>query len=105
MDTTYAKAVGLAVPVFLALIALELILDRIRGTRYYHFADAINSLSCGVVSTGMRVFFGFLGIFTYEWALNHLSPVHLSANNWLTWVFAFVFYDLCYYWNHRLGHS
>ena len=105
MDTTYGKAVALAVPVFLALIALEFILDRAKRTHYYHLADAINSLSCGVVSTGIRVFFGFLGIFFYEWALRHLAPVHLPASHWATWVFAFVFYDLCYYWNHRFGHT
>ena len=40
MDTTYGKAVALAVPVFLALIALEFIVDRAKGTRYYHLADA-----------------------------------------------------------------
>jgi acetyl-CoA synthetase len=36
MDTTYSKAVALAVPVFLALIALELIADRIKrgGVNY-----------------------------------------------------------------------
>ncbi len=105
MDTTYGRAVALAVPVFLLLIAIELILDRARRTRYYHLADAINSLSCGVVSTGMRVFFGFLGIYTYEWVLNHWAPVKLPSSNWVTWAFAFVFYDLCYYWNHRLGHT
>ena len=43
MDTTYSKAVALAVPVFLALIALEFFVDRIKRTRYYHLADAINS--------------------------------------------------------------
>jgi len=105
MDTSYGKAVALAVPVFLTLIALEFIVDRAKHTRYYHLADTINSLSCGVVSTGIRVFFGFLGIFFYEWTLRRLAPVHLAANHWGTWVFAFVYYDLCYYWNHRLGHT
>jgi alkylglycerol monooxygenase len=105
MDTTYGKAVALAVPVFLGLIALELIVDRVKRTHYYHLADALNSLSCGVVSTGMRVFFGFLGIFFYEWVLRHWAPVKLPATHWATWVFAFVFYDLCYYWNHRWGHT
>ena len=104
MDSTYGRAVGLAVPVFLTLIALEFIVDRVRGTRYYRLADAINSLSCGVLSTGMRVFFGFLGLFTYEWVFVHAAPVHLPAN-WATGVFAFVFYDLCYYWQHRCGHT
>src|SRR5579871_6269392 len=105
MDTTYGKAVAFAVPVFLFLIAVELILDWRRRTHYYHLADSINSLSCGIVSTGMRVFFGFLGLFFYDWALNHAAPMHLPATHWGTWIFAFVLYDLCYYWNHRLGHT
>jgi len=105
MDTTYGRAVALAVPVFIALIALELILDRIRGTRYYHFADSVNSLSCGIVSTGMRVFFAFLGAFAYQWLLLHAAPFRLPAGLWLTWLFAFVAYDFCYYWQHRLGHT
>jgi len=105
MDTLYGKAVALAVPVFVALILIELIADRIKGTRYYNLADAINSLSCGIASTGTRVFFGFIGFFFYEWTLNHLAPVKLPVNNWAVWIFAFLLYDLCYYWNHRLGHT
>lgn len=105
MDTTYARAVAFAVPVFVLLIAIELIADWRRRTHYYHLADAINSLSCGIVSTGSRVFFGFLGIFFYEWTLKHAALVHLPGNAALTWIFAFVLYDLCYYWNHRLGHT
>lgn len=103
MDTTYGRAVALAVPVFLALIAIELIADRLRRTRYYHLADAINSLSCGILSTGMRVFFGFIALYTYQWTLAR-TPFRLPAEHWAVWVFAFVLYDLCYYWNHRLGH-
>ncbi|HYW47739.1 MAG TPA: sterol desaturase family protein [Bryobacteraceae bacterium] len=105
MDATYSRAVGLAIPVFFALIALEFAVDLVRGTRYYRLADALNSLSCGIISTGMRVFFAFLGLFAYEWALNHAAPIHLGANQWTTWVFAFVLYDFCYYWQHRFGHT
>ena len=105
MDTTYGRAVALAVPVFVSAIVLEFVIDRVRRTRYYHLADTINSLSCGILSTGMRVFFGFLGLFFYEWLLLHAAPVRLPAGHWLTWLFAFVFYDFCYYWQHRLGHT
>jgi alkylglycerol monooxygenase len=105
MDSLYGRAVALAVPVFLLLLIVEIAVDRIRGGKYYHLADAINSLSCGILSTGMRVFFGFIGLFVYEWTVRHAAPVHLSPASWLTWVFAFVFYDLCYYWQHRLGHT
>jgi alkylglycerol monooxygenase len=105
MDDLYGKAVALAVPVFLFLIILEIIVDRSRRTRCYHLADSINSLSCGIVSTGVRVFFGFLGIVFYEWIYQHWAIVHLPAGNWAVWIFAFVSYDFCYYWNHRLGHT
>ncbi|MGO9259217.1 MAG: sterol desaturase family protein [Bryobacteraceae bacterium] len=105
METRYGQLVALAVPVFVALIALEFAADCVRRTRYYRLADAVNSLSCGMLSTGMRVFFGFLGLFVYEWVLAHGAPVRLPAGHWLTWVFAFVFYDFCYYWQHRFGHT
>jgi alkylglycerol monooxygenase len=104
MDSMYGRAVSLAVPVFLALIALEFITDLARGTRYYRLADALNSLSCGILSTGMRVFFGFLGIWAYQWVLLHGAPVRLPSH-WATYVFAFVLYDFCYYWQHRFGHT
>jgi sterol desaturase/sphingolipid hydroxylase (fatty acid hydroxylase superfamily) len=105
MDTLYGRAVSLAVPVFLTLIALEFAIDLVRRTRYFHLADAVNNLSCGMVSTGMRIFFGFLGLAAYQWTLVHCAPIQLKPAGWLTWLFAFVFYDLCYYWQHRLGHT
>ena len=105
MDSLYAKAVSWAVPVFMALIALEFVADRLRGARYYRFADAVNSLSCGMVRTGARVFFGFLGLFFYDWTLRRLAVVRLPASSWLTWLYAFVLYDFCYYWYHRFSHT
>jgi sterol desaturase/sphingolipid hydroxylase (fatty acid hydroxylase superfamily) len=104
VNLSYAQAVALAVPVFLGLMALEFLVDRVRRTRYFRLADALNSLSCGIVSTGMRVFFGFLGVFFYDWALR-LTPLRLPGGSWAAWVFAFFLYDLCYYWQHRLGHT
>ncbi len=104
MDTTYGKAVAYAIPVFFVLIILEIVADRWKGTRYYHPADAINSLSCGIISTGMRVFTGFLGAYFYDLVFRTLAPVRLP-DHWATFLFAFIFYDFCYYWNHRLGHT
>ena len=105
MESAYGRAVALAIPVFVALIAVELIVNAWRRAHAYHLADAINSLSCGMLSTGVRVFFGFLGVGVYEWVRLHAAVASLPAGNWLTWVFAFVFYDFCYYWQHRLGHT
>jgi alkylglycerol monooxygenase len=105
MESLYARAVYLAIPFFISLVALEFAIDCLSGRRYYHLADAINSLSCGIISIGMRVFFGAFGLVVYTGILAHVAPVQLPASSWLTWVFAFFFYDLCYYWQHRLGHT
>lgn len=94
-----------AVPFFFLLIALELLADRWRGVSTYRLADAINSLSAGVLSTTVGLLTKVVGLLTYTLAWQHWGALELSAQNLWVWLFAFVFYDFCYYWNHRLGHE
>ncbi|AZF55700.1 Sterol desaturase [Pseudomonas sp. R4-34-07] len=94
-----------AVPFFIALIVLELLADRWRGARNYRVADAINSLSTGVLSTTTGLLTKGVGLLTYAFALKHLALIEWSAQSVWTWVCAFVLYDFCYYWLHRLGHE
>ncbi|CAD5105808.1 sterol desaturase family protein [Zestomonas carbonaria] len=94
-----------AVPFFFLLIGLELLADRWRGMRSYRLADAINSLSAGVLSTTSGLLTKVVGLLTYGFAWQHWGLFELSVENPWVWVFAFVFYDFCYYWNHRLGHE
>ncbi|SFS28719.1 sterol desaturase family protein [Pseudomonas sp. NFACC42-2] len=94
-----------AVPFFIALIVVELLADRWRGQRNYRVADAINSLSTGVLSTTTGLLTKGVGLLTYAFALKHLALIELPTHSVWTWVFAFVFYDFCYYWLHRMGHE
>ncbi|MGN8123672.1 sterol desaturase family protein [Pseudomonas sp. 22082] len=94
-----------AVPFFFVLIAAELIADRWRGVSNYRLADAVNSISTGVLSTTTGLLTKGVGLVTYAFALEHLALVRLSADSVWVWVFAFVFYDFCYYWLHRMGHE
>ncbi|AZE91932.1 sterol desaturase family protein [Pseudomonas orientalis] len=94
-----------AVPFFIALIVVELLADRWRGARNYRVADAINSLSTGVLSTTTGLLTKGVGLLTYAFALKHLALIELSTQSVWTWVVAFVFYDFCYYWLHRMGHE
>lgn len=94
-----------AVPFFFLLIALELLADRWRGISTYRLADAINSLSAGVLSTTVGLLTKTVGVLTYTLAWQHLALFELSADSLWVWLGAFVFYDFCYYWNHRLGHE
>ena len=94
-----------AVPFFFVLIALELLADRRRGVSNYRVADAINSISTGVLSTTTGLLTKGIGLVTYAFAFKHLALFELSADSVWSWVFAFVLYDFCYYWLHRLGHE
>jgi alkylglycerol monooxygenase len=105
MAISYAQAVSFAIPVFVGMIAVEFIADRVQHRGQYRLADSINSLSCGMVNTGIKIFFGFIGLFFYQWVLRNLAPVQLPASHWGTWLFTFFAYDLCYYWQHRCGHT
>lgn len=94
-----------AVPFFFLLIGLELLADRWRGVRSYRLADALNSLSAGVLSQATGLLTRVVGLLTYVFAWEHLALLDLDAGNLWVWLAAFVFYDFCYYWNHRLGHE
>ncbi|MDD0966795.1 MULTISPECIES: sterol desaturase family protein [Pseudomonas] len=94
-----------AVPFFFVLMAAELIADRWRGVSNYRLADAVNSISTGVLSTTTGLLTKGVGLVTYAFALEHLALVRLPADSVWVWVFAFVLYDFCYYWLHRMGHE
>ncbi|MFJ2327265.1 sterol desaturase family protein [Pseudomonas sp. NPDC087690] len=94
-----------AVPFFLVLIAVELIADRWRGVSNYRLADAVNSISTGVLSTTTGLLTKGVGLLTYAFALEHLAWLRLPTDRVWVWVFAFVLYDFCYYWLHRMGHE
>ena len=93
-----------AIPFFFALIGLELLLDKIRNTGYYRLNDAINSLSAGVLSRMSEIAKGILPFTVYVLIYQHFALFSLPDTLWM-WLLAFVVYDLCYYWNHRLGHE
>ncbi|MBK4993470.1 sterol desaturase family protein [Pseudomonas sp. S37] len=95
----------LAVPFFFVLIAVELVADRVRGQRNFTLADSINSLSTGALSTSTGLLTKGVGLITYALAFEHVALLRLPAHAWWVWLAAFVLYDFCYYWLHRLGHE
>ncbi len=99
------KAIAYATPVFFLLIVLEYAVARARGLRgAYRLNDAINSLSLGVMSQVTGLFVRVLTIGIYTVAFEHIA-LGTWPDAWWGWLLAIVFYDFCYYWNHRLGHE
>ena len=104
---TGSQVIVLAVPVFLGLIVLEFAWGRARGRNTYALGDAVNSLGLGVLSQISAVFTGLLRLGLYVLAFEHLALWRNDAfwTAWYGWLLALLFYDLCYYWLHRLGHE
>ena len=99
------KAIAFATPVFFLLIALELLVARARGmTGAYRLNDAINSLSLGVMSQVVGLFVRVFNYGVYALVFEHVA-LGAWPDAWWAWALAIVFYDFCYYWNHRLGHE
>lgn len=104
------KIIPLAIPVFFALIGIELLIARAQGRRdYLRFNDAITALNCGIGNQVVKVFTGGMLILVY-WGVYELSaPLHQAIIPWGTWsVWAFLIGSLLldhqYYWWHRHSH-
>jgi alkylglycerol monooxygenase len=109
------KAIVYATPVFILLMLIELawgwhLQRRGKGKNTYRLADAINSLSLGMMSQFTAVFTRLLrlGIYTFIYTSVSIVPLETAKafwNTWYGWCLALVFYDFCYYWLHRAGHE
>lgn len=93
-----------AIPMFFVLIAIELWVDRKRGTGYYQFNDAINSLQLGILSRVSGVLLSLIPFTFYVYFYNQWRLFDLPQDHYLVWALAFFGYDLVYYWIHRLNH-
>jgi alkylglycerol monooxygenase len=104
---TPSQIIVFASPVFLVLMAIELALGHARGQQTYRFSDAITSIGLGMLSQISAVFTVALrlGMYTSVFSAVQLVPDNSFWTTPVGWVAALVFYDFCYYWNHRLGHT
>ena len=101
-----SQIIVLVTPVFLALMALEWAAGRWRGRPAFRLADAISSISLGMLSQTSAVFTRLLrlGLYTLAWQTLALWRDDVFWTSAAGWLLALLLYDLCYYWYHRLGH-
>jgi alkylglycerol monooxygenase len=94
-----------AIPVFILMIAIEWVWDKRQGNDYYRLNDTVNSLSMGILSTTSRLVFIDISGRAFTLVQQHFSIATWGEVNWWMVIFAFVFYDFCYYWFHRISHE
>jgi len=93
----------MAIPLFLLLIVIELIVDYYRGTHYYRFNDFISSINIGIFSRITGILKSATAFSVYYLLYQHYALFKLDPSI-SVWIFAFVGYDVAYYWSHRLNH-
>ena len=94
-----------AIPVFMASIALEVVVARLKRVPTYDIPDALTSLHFGVLSQTTGAFVKVLGFGLYVAVYERWRATELPVDAWWVWVAALVVYDLIYYWIHRFGHE
>jgi sterol desaturase/sphingolipid hydroxylase (fatty acid hydroxylase superfamily)/uncharacterized membrane protein YhhN len=99
------NAIVYAIPVFLALMAVEFGVGLALGRNVYRLNDAIGSLTAGILSQISGVFTLALRLGIYVVVYEHFAVVHLRTDDWRVWLFGLLTYDFLYYWNHRVGHE
>jgi alkylglycerol monooxygenase len=94
----------LAIPVFFALIALELVITRVTERDYYRLADSLSDLSCGIVQQLLEVFVKTALFAGYLFLYDRYRVADVPGVAW-AWVACFLGVDFLYYWFHRLSHE
>lgn len=97
--------IALAIPVFFALIGLELLVARWRGERLYRLNDSLADLGTGVLQQVLGVFIKALLVGSYAWVWERYRVTELPAGAWWTWLLCFLGVDFLYYWFHRISHE
>jgi len=97
--------VSYAVPFFILAMLVELVWGLRRGRNTYRVNDAVGSLFLGTLSQARRFITLGVGGYVYHQVTEATALPLLDAASPLTWILAFVLYDFCYYWLHRLGHE
>jgi alkylglycerol monooxygenase len=94
-----------AVPFFLFAILLELAYGYRKQRNTYRLNDSVSSLFLGILSQARRFVTLGMGGYVYYLITDSFFLSLMDSSHWFTWVLAFVLYDFCYYWLHRLGHE
>jgi sterol desaturase/sphingolipid hydroxylase (fatty acid hydroxylase superfamily) len=94
-----------AVPVFMALLLIEVLASRWMGRDVYRVHDAITSVNIGFISEAVRSLVKLVTVIFYALFVERVGTFQFDIKQPWVWVLAFFMYDFLYYWAHRAGHE
>lgn len=95
--------INLAIPGFIALLLLEVVLDTVMRRDLYQFKDTAASLTMGTGSIALSVVNKALMFAAYSAV--HRFAIFNIGYQWWAWAILFFAEDLTYYWFHRTSHE
>ena len=95
--------INLAIPGFIGLLLLEVVLDAVMRRELYQFKDTAASLAMGTGSILLSVFNKALMFAAYTAV--HRFAIFNIGYQWWVWAVLFFAEDLTYYWFHRTSHE
>jgi alkylglycerol monooxygenase len=95
----------LAIPAFLLLIGIEILLGYLKGKKYYRFADAITNLSIGVGNQVLGILYKGLIVVSMFYIAENFAIFKIPASSVWGWIGCFLLFDMLFYWAHRWSHE
>jgi alkylglycerol monooxygenase len=96
--------VVLAIPAFLAAMAVEHLLEKRRGLPGYRLEDALASVGCGIAQQVSLIFLSGFLVGGYDVLYRHVRLATFAPGSPWPWIIGFLAADLVFYWWHRASH-
>jgi len=94
-----------ALPVFLLLIGLEILIAKRMGRKVHRLHDSVTSINIGFISEIFRGLQKLVTVVFYAATVDKVGMFEFDLSSPLVWILALVLYDFFYYWAHRVGHE
>ena len=96
--------IGLAVPAFFGLMALEFLWARLAGRKLFRLNDTVGDLTCGMGDQMIGIVVGVVTVTIYTAVNIRFGWFEMDSGSPLTWAVGLVGVDFLYYWFHRFSH-
>ncbi|MBU2712738.1 sterol desaturase family protein [Zooshikella harenae] len=105
MSMDFSEQLLFTLPLYLGPLLIFALIDFIRGTRGYRVNDTLTNATIALGNLGFTFILVVGIIAVYNYLYSNFALFDLDQTTGLTWLIAFIFYDFCFYWNHRVHHA
>jgi sterol desaturase/sphingolipid hydroxylase (fatty acid hydroxylase superfamily) len=94
-----------AIPIFLLLIGLEILLAGKDLKSLYQFRDSVSSISMGIGVVFIDLITKSLAFLLFWYMYEYARFFTMPMDAWWAWLLLFFLDDFSFYWHHRVSHE